>query len=409
MEMKYTAREIKNITENYNFVIDELNTFFGTDVAKNVTTMLAAFNRKKSAYESRNTSFQTKGNIDPSRICHYKTSDDIFRRTAIVGKGKNHGVFFLVDWSASMRPVSREVIRQLAINAIFCKRANIPFTAAYFTTSSSWNYGSEASENKNKDYEIANGNLKLKTFFDSNDSIERIKEVVRDVALSTSNWAIMQTNHPEVQKLQSEYEMGSTPLSLSLAEVFPYIIDWKRNQNISEMSLYAITDGEDTEDLSTMNGDAVKSIVNPFTNKRYDITSQNPRLEKTRVVLSMYREMNIKTYNICLVSNSSVGVLRRSTEKNEANLLTEISEDISKHGFSTQTNFMGFDNCLIGDISKIFGTPRSQDEIDADLKNEKLTDTKKFDVIKDSIERRKTLNTVCSIVVDCVTAQYKQK
>lgn len=388
----------------------EIEDFISSDCQKTVGTMIASFMRKKKAFESINTSQIKSGSIDFTRLAHYKTSEDIFRRKQLQPKGKNHGIFFLIDWSSSMSDVRSAVIKQTVINAVFCKRAGIPFVAAYFTNGSR-RYGNNTV--KNKEYEVNNEGLMLNILFDSNDKIEDIKQTMQNINLVFSGPyrnAINgdYTTEFKVRDLIFQYEMNGTPLSIALSQVFPYVVNWKRASSIDSVSLYCITDGADTDGLHNHRRDSVTRIVNPFTNKSYDIPESSrwgdneDRLKILQAVLSMYREMGINTYNFFLINKGDNNTLRNALmRQNYTTESSKIWESMRKNsGYCEMSNIMGFDHVIFTD-PKIFSTTEEDAEFDS-TSIKKLTKA-----LEKNLNRNKILNTIGNKVVDCVTQQYK--
>lgn len=100
-----------------------------------VSTMVKQFELKKNAKTTARTMTAKTGTLDTVKMMGYKFTDDIFRKTTIVPKGKNHGMLMFIDWSGSMCDQIGETIQQAINMALFCKRANIPFGVYAFTTS----------------------------------------------------------------------------------------------------------------------------------------------------------------------------------------------------------------------------------------------------------------------------------
>ena len=401
------------MSEAAQHIISEINKniedFMSSDCRNTVGSMIAAFMRKKKAYESMNTNMIKSGSIDFSRLAHYKTSEDIFRRKQIQPRGKNHGIFFLIDWSSSMSDVRDAVVRQTVINAVFCKRAGIPFTAAYFTNAHRGNPKVNVRE-----YEVNSDDLRLNILFDSNDSIEDIKSVMQNISVTYSNYRahILPNDYETNRKLRDliyQYDMNGTPLSIALAQVFPYVVNWKSAVAIDSVSLYCITDGADTDGLTNQKHDNVTRLVNPFTNKMYNIPESSrwgdheSRLQILGAVLSMYREMNINTYNFFLIKKGDTHTLRNAlTREAFANEYASIWDGMKKNnGFTERSNFMGFDHVIFTDPA-IFIQNADQEEIDSTLSVKKMTK-----VMEKNLTKNKILNTIGNKVVDCVTQQYK--
>jgi hypothetical protein len=97
------------------------------------------FNKKKAADEWRRTQTSRTGMIDTNRLIHYKTSEDIFRRSQSVKEGKNHCMYMVVDWSGSMQGILKDSVDQVCMLAMFCRQNKIPFEVSFFTNETRFN------------------------------------------------------------------------------------------------------------------------------------------------------------------------------------------------------------------------------------------------------------------------------
>lgn len=107
------------------------------EVQKNASLMAIEFNRKMSASKRVNTKMKETGNLDMSRLVHYKYSDEIFKNKKIEPKGKNHGFVIFVDHSSSMLFSMESVYTQLLTFAYFCKMIKVPYRIYSFTNNHS--------------------------------------------------------------------------------------------------------------------------------------------------------------------------------------------------------------------------------------------------------------------------------
>jgi len=102
------------------------------------------FEMKKQAERYKRTRQHKTGSVDPLRLWAFKTEEDLFKSIAIVADAKNHGLIFVVDWSASMQSSMAGTLEQLIILCLFCRKANIPFDVYSLTTGSRNAFGREA-------------------------------------------------------------------------------------------------------------------------------------------------------------------------------------------------------------------------------------------------------------------------
>ena len=118
--------------------------FFTTwkgEESANIQTLWTEFERRKAADAYERTMVAETGIIDPIRVGHYRVTDDIFMSDTVVRSGKNHGLFILLDMSASMRNKIVPTMIQLVNLATFARRANIPYSIYGYV--SDVGYGSE--------------------------------------------------------------------------------------------------------------------------------------------------------------------------------------------------------------------------------------------------------------------------
>jgi hypothetical protein len=95
------------------------------------------FELRKQADRYKRTRIHKTGALDTLRLHSYKFEDELFRSIAIVADGKNHGLIFVVDWSASMQGSMAGTIEQLIVLCLFCRKANVPFEVYSLTTGNS--------------------------------------------------------------------------------------------------------------------------------------------------------------------------------------------------------------------------------------------------------------------------------
>lgn len=107
---------------------------FLTAIKPTVTNLVALFERKKAAAIATRSQVAKTGRLDMTMLHKYRMTEDIFLRTRIEAKGKNHGLVAYVDWSGSMSDCMKETVAQATLLALFCKKVGIPFRIYGFTT-----------------------------------------------------------------------------------------------------------------------------------------------------------------------------------------------------------------------------------------------------------------------------------
>ena len=99
-----------------------------------VRQLVAQFERRKAADEIRRERPKQTGMLNLDRLHQYRTHDDIFLSKIIKQDGKNHGIFFMIDFSGSMANVLGDCILQVLQLVWFCEKAKIPFEVYGFTS-----------------------------------------------------------------------------------------------------------------------------------------------------------------------------------------------------------------------------------------------------------------------------------
>lgn len=140
-------------------------------ISNAVVSADAYFKMKLTAKNLSQSKMRKTGRIDSRTLVHYKTRDDIFKKTMILPEQQNHGVIILLDASGSIQPSFSNIITQTAILGEFCKRNSIPFEIFLF--------GARVSSRDSKPVQkIADSlNFDLRTFllFDTTENKNKLK------------------------------------------------------------------------------------------------------------------------------------------------------------------------------------------------------------------------------------------
>jgi hypothetical protein len=216
------------------------------------TAMATAFDRRKAADIWKRTVIAKTGGVDPLRMTQYKWNEDIFRRTARVTTGKNHGIVILLDWSGSMNPIMQQTLGQLIILTDFCRMAGVPFEVFAFTDSQYINlpegidpYSNEAYSMHDKQYKDWNNKMSgkagtvqvsLLNFFSSRMTAaqyERMKSIM------WNRWSYVASDR--------RYRMSSTPTVAALYHLCPVVERFLKSNRIQIAHTVVLTDGEATD------------------------------------------------------------------------------------------------------------------------------------------------------------------
>lgn len=98
-----------------------------------VMNLYKEFDMRKRAQEYMRTRVARTGELDMNKLHQYRYSSDLFKKTAVVEKGKSHGLIIFLDMSESIQNMYRNIVEQVLVLASFCKLANIPFDVYGFS------------------------------------------------------------------------------------------------------------------------------------------------------------------------------------------------------------------------------------------------------------------------------------
>jgi ACT domain-containing protein len=129
----------KEVSPIPQHIIDEYKDFIKNN-KKSIAPAVSQFNMCKSAYEYSRSKESKSGSISTQKLWSYKTNDDIFNRVTELATAKNHGLFILLDNSASMSSMISEIHLKLIQLLTFAKTVNIPFEVYSFTNRRDYQY-----------------------------------------------------------------------------------------------------------------------------------------------------------------------------------------------------------------------------------------------------------------------------
>jgi len=216
------------------------------------TAMATAFDRRKAADTWKRTVIAKTGGVDPLRMTQYKWNEDIFRRTARVTTGKNHGIVILLDWSGSMHGIMQQTLGQLLILTDFCRMAGVPFEVFAFSDSpyiplpqgvdaysnEAWDIAAKQSKEwqSKMSGKAGTAQVSLINFFSSRmtaPQYERMKGIM------WKQWGYIANDR--------RYRMSSTPTVAALYHLCPVVERFLKSNRIQIAHTVVLTDGEATD------------------------------------------------------------------------------------------------------------------------------------------------------------------
>ena len=138
---KVNAERKAQAGQTYNpmaYIADEYGSSLYNEFAKDsrgfILQLVRQFEMKMNADIVQRTSQSRTGNLDMRKIHAYRFIDDMFLRNEEISAGKNHGIVFYLDWSASMQGTLNNTITQMLAIVEFCRMVNIPYEVFAFST-----------------------------------------------------------------------------------------------------------------------------------------------------------------------------------------------------------------------------------------------------------------------------------
>lgn len=210
---------------------------FVTKCRPAVMTMVKAFEMKKSADAHKRVQISKSGVLDTVKMMNYKWSEDVFRKTATVRDGKNHGLVMFLDWSGSMCDQIAETMEQLITLVLFCKKVNIPFEVYAFTSNDPSQFGGEKRE---WDHDTNHYHFSLLNLFSS-----RMKKGEFDMAIQNNYaLALSQTYDRRVSPTAPrQFGLGGTPLNEAILGAISIVPKFKKDNNVQIVNTVFLTDG----------------------------------------------------------------------------------------------------------------------------------------------------------------------
>lgn len=355
---KKVHEQIFSHYEKYPKELDEAAADVAAFKAENkpvVSHMAQIFHMKKSAiaYARRRTA--NTGVLNMNKMQDYKFSDDLFKKSVVIQKGKSHGLVIFMDLSGSMSDHMQGTLEQLLNLAMFCTKISIPYRVYGFTDI---NAGIRYSYNNKNRFRKSNGNdllvsreFSLREYFSSDMTTPEFNAAMKNMM------AVVSYYKKRANKTLPDTEsLGGTPLNQTVMVATEIVRNFREKYKLDLVNTVFLTDGEATDCLM-YNGDenysrvASKKLIikSKITRKSYeeDISVEGAfggyGGTQTRMLLNILREVGgvkVIGFYIC---NSDVGIWGEHQAKirnlKEGN---NIQTFYNKHGFIEMTE-AGYD------------------------------------------------------------------
>ena len=256
-----------------------------------VNHMVNLFNQKRSATAHKRARRAKTGVLDTVKMTNYKWSEDIFRQIKVMPEGKNHGFFMLVDWSGSMSDKIIETVKQTIMLAEFCRRVNVPFrVAAFSSTAASYLRGGDMPK-KIEGLESLYG-VSLVEYLSSD-----LKKADFDKAAAIFFDGAIGSTYDNSSYKCSGYKfdsLGSTPLDEGIMIASERMMQMRAAGKCEIMNLIILTDGEASSNMFVSRGwgrqDHGATITDPISGLRFNTKNNwNTVRQSTKMALDVLR------------------------------------------------------------------------------------------------------------------------
>lgn len=229
--------------------IDVVYAKFIKNTKATVNLMVKDFERKKAAWEYSRSSEAKKGSLNVNKLHQYQYSEDIFLTVQQLAQAKSHGIFMLIDQSGSMQYIYKDVITQVIIIALFCKRVNIPFEAHTYTSHS--HYGENSSSDLDTN-DLYGRNTKVVNIFSSSMKKSVLHEALKMSLAVSLTLRYSHDNSFRYEDVCSLDRFGSTPTVQALIATEELLKRFKAKHPVQNVNLMLLTDGS-SDELSVKN------------------------------------------------------------------------------------------------------------------------------------------------------------
>ena len=220
---------------------------FKKSAQKEVNYLVKEFECKKAADSYARATTSRTGVLDCSKLHTYKYSEDLFKKVTTLADGKNHGLVFILDWSASMNTVLIDTLKQLYNLMWFCKKVSIPFDVYAFTSE----YpqircnADGTSTIRERCYTPQDGLLSIPEWFSlmniftsktSGSELEKQMKNVFRIAHAHRYWV----TYPS----PIGWNLSGTPLNETLVSLYQILPKFQRENKLQKVQCVILTDGE---------------------------------------------------------------------------------------------------------------------------------------------------------------------
>ena len=206
-----------------------------------VNVLAKQFEMKKQADAHKRVQIAKSGVLDTVKMMNYKWSEDVFRKTATIRDGKNHGLVMFLDWSGSMSDQIEETMGQLIQLVLFCKKVNIPFEVYAFTSAMPHEFDENRTDKSDNDaYAVTEYRFALLNLFSSRMKKNEFEAAIPQCFALARSQAWSGKDLPTVGR---EFGLGGTPLNEAILAAIDIVPEFRKNNNVQIVNAVFLTDG----------------------------------------------------------------------------------------------------------------------------------------------------------------------
>jgi hypothetical protein len=228
-------------------IIDEQYVKFKKSAQKEVNYLVKEFECRKAADSYARATTARTGVLDCSKLHTYKYNEDLFKKVTTLADGKNHGLIFILDWSASMGTVLMDTLKQLYNLMWFCKKVSIPFEVYAFTSEYPLVKYKEdgTAETRQRGYTPKDGLLAIPEWFSlmniftsKSNNVELEKQMKNVYRIAHSNRYYVTYPTP------IGWSLSGTPLNETIVALHYIIPQFQKFNKLQKVHTVILTDGE---------------------------------------------------------------------------------------------------------------------------------------------------------------------
>tara|TARA_Y100000389_G_scaffold204486_1_gene257321 strand:+ start:1908 stop:4088 length:2181 start_codon:yes stop_codon:yes gene_type:complete len=230
---------------------DKANEMYADFKRKNISivnNMIQQFERKRKASENLKARVSKTGDLNEDRLWAYKISEDLFKQSTILPKGKNHGMIMFLDMSGSMVNQIKSTIEQMLTLVMFCQKINVPFDVYGFT-----NTGSNSNADTATEGDLVIDELNMPHLFSS--SFNKLQTVNASKHLLLLGEFMSNRYGCDMRMSNRNFNLGATPLNSAMIAGIEIAKRFRETHKVEILNTIVLTDGGATDVPSYATGE----------------------------------------------------------------------------------------------------------------------------------------------------------